>query len=538
MVLSLTASSYALDLEGVQSAALDQPKINALIRVSPTGDPIVLDGVDFWTNEPISYFNLEGYLDTGASGILLSAATVSAAAWNIPGNTCFSATSNAYDTIKYADTGLGGKVWFDVSSITGFSFANSYYHVPIDTFTGTTPDTTAYTLNVNARAQLGVASVTYEDPIDQLINELMGGSIDVFGTPVMKNKVVVMDPKPVDNFPTALADFLSGFLGDELPDITMHTFLYNPGTPYNPAAIDTNPGIPVPTTGSTPHTTTRHIQLSMASFNRFTETTPTEAVTLNLGPTLETNPFIGKNPVHVFDQQPTADVPAIQLAYNGHTAEGSFLLDTGAAASILSTKIAEDLGVFVRYEMRDDGWGTLVKTPILYRQITVGSSTINVDLEEQFSLPLSGIGGTSSLAGFFLDSLLLPTNEGVQTSDTNYDIRFLHAPILVGDISLEDPTQWIWVPEDPSDPASPLIQVHPFLTLDGIFGMNYLVASMDFSGEFDLTFDITSSAFNWIVYDHDNATLTLDLKAELVPEPASLGLLLIGGAALLRRHRR
>ncbi len=100
-------------------------------------------------------------------------------------------------------------------------------------------------------------------------NPLLEG-LEVFGMPLFANKVVVIDPKPTDpnNNPG---------LG------TMRTFVYNPGTPFNPATQTTNPGIP---------SVTQQIKLSYGDFGQFTQVTPVAAP----GPTLAHNPFIGPKP--------------------------------------------------------------------------------------------------------------------------------------------------------------------------------------------------------------------------------------------------
>ena len=75
----------------------------------------------------------------------------------------------------------------------------------------------------------------------------------------------------------------------------------------------------------------------------------------------------------------------------------------------------------------------------------------------QFVIPLGGIGGTINAAGFRLSSLVLPTTEGTP-------IRFLDAPVLVADVTAQDPV------------------TQQEITLDGDFGMNFLVASIDVDG--------------------------------------------------------
>ena len=120
------------------------------------------------------------------------------------------------------------------------------------------------------------------------------------------------------------------------------------------------------------------------------------------------------------------------------------------------------------------------------------------------------------LAGFNLTDLLLHTLEGGLDPNDPDNIRFLNAPVLVADITLYDPV------------------ADEELTLDGIFGMNFLLASAT------LDFDqVNESPFNWIVFDEPNGMLGLDLKA--VPEPttfilAAIGLVAVAGQAWRRRR--
>src|SRR2546430_3285376 len=61
-LLARGASALADNISYVQPAALDQPRINAYISLTPAGAPESFEGT----------FNIEAYFDTGASGILLS----------------------------------------------------------------------------------------------------------------------------------------------------------------------------------------------------------------------------------------------------------------------------------------------------------------------------------------------------------------------------------------------------------------------------------------------------------------------------------
>src|SRR5689334_16079394 len=70
-------SARATDIRGIMPAALDQPQINAVVRMpvpagSPLNDPLYAD-----FGGGTRSFNITAFLDTGASGVLLSNNTAS-----------------------------------------------------------------------------------------------------------------------------------------------------------------------------------------------------------------------------------------------------------------------------------------------------------------------------------------------------------------------------------------------------------------------------------------------------------------------------
>ena len=283
----------------------------------------------------------------------------------------------------------------------------------------------------------------------------LGFPLDVWGMPTMTGKVIVMDARPPSS-------------EDELG--VMRTYTYNPGTPYNPAEDTNDPGIP---------RTNFHVDLSYAHFDRFTSVDPPGAA----GPTMRHNPFIGPNPLLAIDPTlPPDNTPGITVSHGSQSFTGSWLFDTGAAASIFSLHGAEAVGV--RYA--DGTYGT--DDPLL---VDVQGN----EIPDQFTLQIGGIGGSFTAAGFFLDSMVLPTLEG-------QPIRYLRAPVLVGDITVADP--------DTGDE----------LTLDGVFGMNFLVASMFVDGT-ELG-DVSAGAYDWLVFDEPNGVLGLNIPG-VEPEPAVIG---------------
>ncbi len=430
-----------MDIPLVQPAAMDQPRINAMIRLDDgTGNPLP---------DPLSYedfFNFEAFYDTGASGIMLSPNT--AGLLGVPNQTWYNPATGTTDNVTFRDVGVVGAGAFNVSTPLHISLAP--YHPDTDVSNPATwPTVYSHTFGP-VRAQLTPPS---EDP-NPITDDL-----DVIGAPAMLGKVVVMDPRPVNTFVD-----------------TIRTYVYNPGTPYDPANETTNPGIP---------TTTRHVKLSYANFAPFTSTIPSA----DLAPTMADNPFIGPNPILARMPNPPADnTPPITVGYNGKTISGSWLLDTGAAASIISKPQALSLGV--SYVTGTEG----TDNPLLS----------GVPVDQQFQLSIGGVGGTTKLAGFFLDWLVLPTEEGDphNLSDPNH-FRFIKAPVLVGNVNIPDPT-------DPTNPAK-------MWPLDGIFGMNFLVASANLiEGDPPAITGLTSGAFDWIVYDQTQGKLGLTLHTAVV----------------------
>ncbi len=416
----------ALDIPDVQPAALDQPRVNAMLRRAPADNP--LGGVDIFGE---TIFNIQAFYDTGASGVVLSDLTAD-----------FLGVRRAQvagTLVEFEDVGVTGSATFNVSEPLHIALA---------------PFTPAVDINNPA-----TASLVYDQTFGPLRAQIGGSAnplllgLDIFGMPAMRGKVVVMDPKPVDTF----ADL-------------MRTYVYDPGTPFDPAQADSNPGIPA---------TNRHVQLSYAAFDRFTQTTPAGAE----GPTLYHNPFIGPDPVAALDAGAPPDAtPGVTIAMGAQEATGSFLLDTGAAASFISSALAA--AVNVRYRPGTRG----TADPQLETFDPGNPVALGTLLPNQFQLTISGIGGDERVAGFFLDSLSVPTVEGDP-------LNFVGAPVLVVDISVQDPLTL------------------DSLTLDGVFGMNFLVASA-FVIEDPLSIGpFSTGRFEWVVFDEPNGRLGLQVDA-------------------------
>jgi len=405
----LAAPVFAQEIDGVQPAAIDQPRINMLVRRQPNGPPLSANVVGDAT------FNVEAFLDTGASEVLISSNTADGLG--------LKHEQVNHNDVTFNDVGVGGDSKFDVSEPLYLAIA---------------PETP--TVDTNDKANIdGVYTQRY-GPLRAEIGPLglmsglmsmLTGDLDVAGVPVMQGKIVVMQCKDVNNFSDKIA-----------------TYVYD--ARQRAAA---SPPIPK---------TTRHVQLSFASFAKFTQTTPANAA----GPLICENPFIGPSPlanVH-------AAIPPLVATHHGKSVTGSWLLDTGAVCSMISQHEAAAIGV--TYVNGTYGTGD--------------AQLLGVPADKQFTLSVGGIGGMAKSAGFYMDKLTLPTREGKP-------ITFLHAPVLVSDITVKDPVSG------------------KSFTLDGVFGMNFLVASAKISeGLIPDIENLTPGAFKWVVFDQPGGTLGFD----------------------------
>src|SRR5437016_4929605 len=98
-------AALAIDIEGVQPAALDQPRVNIHLRRTVNGEAMMAKA------EGEKTINIQAFLDTGASGVLLSGKT--AEALGVKQNT---ARINGKDSpVQFTDIGVGGGDTFGVS---------------------------------------------------------------------------------------------------------------------------------------------------------------------------------------------------------------------------------------------------------------------------------------------------------------------------------------------------------------------------------------------------------------------------------------
>jgi hypothetical protein len=426
--VALLRAAYGVDIQGVLPAAEDQPQTHVYLQTAVSdGHGGTMPGNIVEVSDGLGgeVYDIQGFLDTGTSGVLLSLETQQGLNLQLENGVTFN------------DVAVGGNDTYNVS--VPYYLSDAPFSIDNDVAIGNPPpDTSQYTLATGP-----IHLQTNQQAADPLI-----GPLDIFGMPVMQGKVAVMDLRPPNNpDPTQLGE--------------TKTYLYPPGTPYNAGANDTNPGIPP---GDL------HVKLSAADFSQFTQLEPA-GTPASLTPQQVANPMIGPDPVKLLNTGSTDNTQAIRIAFGGHASTGSFLFDTGAQASFIST--AEALKLHIEYSVDANGNPDLVSTDAGHAPIP-----------DQFDIPITGAGGqTVDAVGFFLDRMSLPTIEGVP-------INFDRAPVLVTDVTVQDPI------------------TGKTLTLDGDFGMNFTEPSMTADGG-----QSTAGAFDWESFDQPNGLLGLTLTA-------------------------
>ena len=222
------------------------------------------------------------------------------------------------------------------------------------------------------------------------------------------------------------------------------------------------------------------------------------SVELRADPQFDPEPVESGGPVPVWANIPFATVRG---QHGDLSATGNFLVDTGANSSILSTGFADSLGLDSNddglFNSEDDTWVTDAK--------------------------VTGVGGTTIIPVMAVETLLLPTREGVELS---------------------------WG----SAESPPMVGILDIAGLDGIFGMDMLTNTEWNFDPYDLS-TIGSPNFEQLHFDFTDwdaselGTLWLDLSPALdvvvtgvVPEPETWQMLLTGSVVLFilawRRWRR
>lgn len=425
--VGVCARAGAQTISGVLPVAIDQPQIHVLFQ-NPisNGDGGTEPGsiVEVGDGYGDEIYDDQGFLDTGTSADLISLETQQGLNMNL-------ATYNS-QAVTYNDIALGGVDTYNVT--TPYYLSTASFNVNNDVEAGNNPpDPSQYTLATGA-----IPVEANQQPADELV-----GPLDIFGMPVMEGRVTVLDMRP-DNDPNALGETQS--------------YIYNPGTAFNPGQIDTNPGI-VPTQ--------YHIKVSYANFGQFTQLNPT-GTPASYAPQQYANPMIGPDPVSLFNTGHTDNTPPVTISFDGHTSTGSFLFDTGAQVSFIST--AEAANLHVAYSQD-------------------GSELINTDTDQpipnQFDVPVTGAGGGEiDAVGFYLDELSLPTVEGPS-------INYLGAPVVVQDITVQDPN------------------TGKTLTLDGDLGMNFFEPTTDVNLD-----NFAAGSVNWVTFDQPDGLIGITLYGD------------------------
>ena len=467
--LLASGPAQAHDIAGVLPTSVGLPEVNAVLR--PTAGAAPYSGLD-----PFAFplTNLRMVYDTGASGVILYEGP--ALALSVP------VAQFVGTDVTFADVGVGGITTFDVSDPVHMSLG-SFTQDPPDPYT---TDDAYPRQHADLRLQLGPPGSA-----ELFIADFT--PLGIVGMPAMVGRVSVINPK--------LAEVS---ISELTPANTIHTHVYDPAVP-----AESGPGLLIPDV---------RVELTLKSFARFTQTAPAGAP----GPTLAENPFIGPDPLAALEgvsPLPTAP-PGITLSWGGSRATGSFLLDTGSQITSISSAMALTLGV--RYWLPGDP-GYDPASPATLVHAADGSLVAN-----QFTIDISGIAGTTTLAGFHADSLLVRTLEGDPLVDTDPNhLNFVSAPVFVHDIELMDP-----------------VTLDTF-TFDGILGTNYLFGSGDLSALSGFAVPFREGPFEWLVLDLDASPPSLGVifPAPLpVPLPPGFPLVvaaLLGvvGARRLRARR-
>jgi len=428
------------------------------VVLRPTAGASPYSGVDSF-DDPLT--NLRLIYDTGASGVILFEGP--ALALPIP-----VAQSMGTDVV-FADVGVGGSTIFGVSDPIHMS-TGSFVQEPPDPYTSADDYPRQ---DPDLRLQLG-------PPGSAVLFLTDSTPLGIVGVPAMIGRVSLINPKLAEVSLEELA-----------PANTIHTYVYDPAVP-----AESGPGILTPDL---------RVELTLKSFDRFTQTTPAGAI----GPTLGENPFIGPDPLAVLEgaNPPPTMPPGITMRLGDIEVTGTFLLDTGSQITSISSAMALTLGV--RYWAPGDaGYDPAFPATLVF---DADASLV----PNQFTVDLSGIGGTTTIAGFNADSLLVRTLEGDPLDDRDpRHLRFVTAPVYVQDIELLDP-----------------VTLDTF-TFDGILGTNYLFGSGNLLALSGFPVPFREGPFEWLVLDLAASTPTLGVVVAL-PEPSFVLLLGSGMVGLL-----
>jgi hypothetical protein len=156
---------------------------------------------------------------------------------------------------------------------------------------------------------------------------------------------------------------------------------------------------------------------------------------------------------------PNPVIDGLVLQHHGHRSKGNWLLDTGGTISLISTRQARQLG-------------------------------IPAGQKPAFTLPIGGVGSMTTIAGYQIDRLTVPT------LNDRYLI-FTNVRLGVHDITYRDE------------------ETQTERTLDGVFGSNFLCASAKMEGL--LPSDISKTPIDKAIIDIPHRTLALRLNPRPSP---------------------
>jgi hypothetical protein len=405
--LLFVARIWAADIEGVLPASMDQPRIYLAVSREAKGEPLTAKA----GKDDAVLAKLLGHKPGEAEPVFAVEAFLDTGASGVMLAEATAASLGVQKLslqgkpVTYYDVGVAGREAFGVAEPLFFRVAD---------YSGNSTGQ-----NINAYQPAGGRMSAKIRGGGGMLEQLVG-AIDIAGTPLMAGKVMVVDCRPLAKMDKLRTQLL-------------------------PAGDKSIPGVDVV------------VPLTYVDFDRFTTIEPGNAQR----PTTATNPLIGPNP---FDRADKAT--SVTVTFGGKSAKLSMLLDTGAAASMISTDVAKSIGV----------------------QIDASGKLTNIPAKEQFTLPIGGVGGTKDVHGFYLDTLQLPVVRGEP-------IRYLKCPVLVQDISVTDAA------------------TGEKFTLAGIFGMNYLVASANVSTGLGAGVDeIHDGAFSFFTVDSTKKVMGLKLK--------------------------
>ena len=171
LLLLMAALAAATEIEGVQPAALDQPRVNVHLRRNSKGPPLAGGDKDAQT------------INIPRSSTPAPAASCSA---KRPSNALgIKRATHGDKAVVFHDVGVGGSEAFDVSE-------------PLFVFLAAFGGTASRATPTDTRCT-SAPSADRSASRRRLMDMLTGG-LDVVGMPAMKGRVVVLDPRPVDTF--------------------------------------------------------------------------------------------------------------------------------------------------------------------------------------------------------------------------------------------------------------------------------------------------------------------------------------------------